>query len=114
MPTIQEIGVISSIIVLFIGIVVKYTRDRIKLQETNRSQSEITIQLKTISRDVTEDKVLTAENNRLVTAVHNRLDRVERAYGKLRINQVRTEEQVKVLSEDMRRLKDTQKIRPVD
>lgn len=112
---------ILSFFGIIIGIAVKIIRDRDKTQrlektqkETTSSISDITGALKVIGKDIIEDKQLSAENNRLITAVHSRLDRVERAYGKLKVSQVRYEERLNSYREELSRLRDTQKLKPIE
>lgn len=105
---------ILGILGVFSALIVKWARDRKDLADTKKSQVETTATLKVLTRDLQETKADTKEGNRLLAAVHKRLDRVERDVRRTRIQQVRLEEKHEALRDQVKSLRDTQRIRPIE
>ncbi len=105
---------IIGILSLFAAIIANWIRTGKTTADNKKSLADVTGTIQILANDVQETKFDTKEGNRLLTALHGRLDRVEQVNSKLRVNQIRLDERVKFLHSEFKSLKDTQKIRPVE
>ena len=102
---------IVGILSLFAALVANWVRTKKDTNDNKKTLSEVTGSIRVLVSDLQETKSDTKEGNRLLKAVHERMDSVEKYNSRLRINQIRLDERVKFLHSQVKSLKDTQKFK---
>lgn len=108
---VQLIGGIIAILAFLAGIIIKWARDRKDTEENKKSLQEVTSTLRKVSTDLLETKFDTKESNRLLTAVHRRMDTVEQEQRHQRDTQITHDAEIRFLKEEFKSLKDTQRFK---